>query len=582
MIETLHIRNFAPAENLTIEFQPGFNVITGETGAGKSILIGALGLALGERADKNAIRAGAESCSVEAAIAPGKSGELKTALRELGIAEPDSGQIIIRRSISASGASKAFVNDTPVTAAALKRIGDALIDMHGPHEHQSLFLPDMQLKLLDAYGGAADQCSEYIEARAAALALERELKTLAGNDPEENRRRLEELSFQAKEIRDAGISDEDESAVSREHSLLANAQLIVELAQQAQESLAESDYSAFSMLVKARQALSGLAPLLPEAAAWIEETGGIASRAQELARDISALAQSIEADPGRMQWVEDRMSLYARLKRKYGRTAADVLEFAESAEARLKDLENMDETIRRLESELRAASSRMRQRGLALREARLKAAKRLSEAISRQIRDLGFMRSEFSVKLDPSEPGPLGMDQAEFMFAPNVGEPAKPVRLCASSGEISRVMLAVKSVLAGHDRVPVLVFDEIDVNLGGKTADAVGAKLAGLAAGRQVLCITHLAQVARHADTHFLVEKQARDGRVFTSARRLGDTERAEEIARMLGGAEDSELALAHAREMLERAPEVKRRSEPRPRKQYHSEKTTTKDTKFH
>ncbi len=554
MLQSLHIANYALADSLAVTLSPGLNVITGETGAGKSILIGALGLALGARADRSLIRAGADTCSVTAVFDMAGLEALAPILDEAGVPDSGNGSLVLRRVVASAGSGKAFINDVPVTQRLLERVGDSLVDMHGPHEHQSLFQPAFQLEILDAYGRLGKQKASYTAAFARLKELEEAHRDLAEGDPAALMREAEMLRFQIKEIEDATISVDEEAAIRAEHDLLGQSQRIVELGAAAQSALYEGETSAFSALGLAQKMLTELAGLAPEAESWRLEARTLAANAQELANAVGALLQRLEADPGRLQWLDERLALYNRLCRKYGPDVSSVIVFLEQARTRLANIESREERLRSIEAELKAASSELPVAGAPLTRGRRAAAARLAKAVAGELRELGFARAELLIELKAAPPSPSGLEQIEFQFAPNPGEPASPLRATASSGEISRVMLAIKSVLADHDRVPVLIFDEIDVNLGGKTAHAVGRKLAALGRSRQIIAITHLPQVAVHGANHLFVAKAGAAGRTVTRVAALEKKARVEEIARMLGGSEPSSVAMRHAKELLDEA----------------------------
>ncbi len=554
MIQTLQIRNLALVENVRIEFGAGMNVITGETGAGKSILIGALGLALGDRADREMIRSGEEFCSVEAAFCLRDPKAVNGLLDESGIPSCENGELIIRRIVAASGAGRILVNDTSITLQALKRIGDLLVDIHGPHDHQSLIKGDFQLAALDDYGALNKERASFAELYRKARELEDKKNELLAGGEDAAARRIDTLEFQVKEIEAAELQLDEEEAVLREHAVLGNSQRILELTQTIISALAEDESSAFSDMVTVQQALGELVPLMEKAQVWKNEARSIAVQTQELAADISGFVQGIDQDPARLQWLDERLATYRKLKRKYGNTVEDVLTHLRQSKEMLNELLARAERINEIEVELAGAHAAMSKIGVKLRAARNEVAKRLSGAVARELRALGFGQSVFAISIREAEPNLSGMDEVEFQFAPNKGEAMRLLSVIASSGEISRVMLALKSVLADQDAVPTLVFDEVDMNIGGTTASAVGLKLAGLAEKRQLLCITHLPQVAIHGTTHFSVAKEERKGRTVTGISPVEKEARVEEIARMLGGRDSTAVALRHARELLKKA----------------------------
>jgi len=553
MLQTLRVKNLALVENVKVDFEPGLNVVTGETGAGKSVLLGALGLVLGERADKGMIRAGADAYGVEAAFLLADDSEIDTILEDSGLDPCEDGQLVIRRIVSEAGASKNFVNASPTTLQVLKRLGALLVDMHGPHDHQSLLDPAYQLDLLDAFGHLWDEREAYETVYAERRALE-EQRAALNIDDEEAARQLDMLAFQVKEIEDAALEEGEEEALEQEHKVVANAQRILELANGIVEALTEGDGAAFAALAEAQRGLEELARLAPDGAAWQDEAKSIAIQIQELSGTVSGYAQSVETDPGRLQWLDDRIALYHTLKRKYDASVPGILAVLEKAKQRLHDLSTRTAQRAELDARIQATTRKLEKVGGTLRNKRVSAGKQLSEAITAALADLGLAHGTFEVSVSDCEPRATGLDIVDFGFAPNIGEPMRPLKAIASSGEISRVMLAIKAVLAAHDKIPVLVFDEIDANVGGEMGNAVGQKLQGVAEGHQVLCITHLPQVAVHGTTHFRVSKQVGDARTATSIERLDEKARAEEIARMLGGPDLTTVTMQHARELLRAA----------------------------
>lgn len=550
MLLTLRVKNLALVENVRIDFEPGLNVITGETGAGKSILMGALNLLLGDRADKKYIRAGAEACGAEALFKLARPQVLNALLENLGVSPCEDGQLIVRRIVKAAGGGQSLINDSPVTLQALKQVGELLVDMHGPYDHQSLFSPAFQLEVLDAYGQVGEARAAYDEAYQAWTALRAEREELQGAG-EDVTAQIEVLSFRVKEIEEIAPVEGEDEAVAREHLTVSHAQRILELGDGVRKALQEGEGSAFDSLAAAQRNLEELARLLPEAEEWKIEARALAVQLQSLSGTIGSTLDRVEADPGRLQWLEQRLAAYQKLKRKYGGSVAEVLALLAENKARLRKLLNRGERLAELDGRIAAAQAAVLKKGRALGKQRREAAGQVAQAVTRELRELGFPHGAFAVELREGEPQASGLDVVSFGFAPNVGEPMRPLRDIASSGEISRVMLATKAVLAGHDRIPVLVFDEVDANLGGEMGHAVGRKLAQLGKSHQVLCITHLPQVAVHGGAHFAVAKRVRDERTYTEVERLEGEVRVEEIARMLGGKDLTKVTLQHARAML-------------------------------
>lgn len=554
MLKTLHIRNLALAASVGIEFRPGMNVITGETGAGKSLLIGALRLLLGERADRSMIRTGETSSTIMAEFELAGPDAVNTVLEESGLEPCDGGTLIIRRVISESN-SKVFINDQPVTLPLLRRIGELLVDMHGPYDHQSLLKTETQLEILDAFGGHDNELDAYRNVYRELLKVKRQIEELDAKAENGNiAQQIEFLEYRVEEIEQAGLSADEEAEVVSEHSTIANAQNIILHANAVMGALTEGEYCAFESLAAAQRELTQLIKLLPEAEEWHDELEEAVTRIQEIARSVELSASHIDAGPERMQWLDDRLTTYQTLKRKYGPSLEEVIENGEKWKEELDELRGLDRKRAELQQECDSLLRKTEAAGKILHEKRTDTADRLSEQITRELVDLGFEHGFFDVMLTQCEPCSAGTTEIEFGFAPNAGEDMRPLRAIASSGEISRVMLAVKAVLARQDKVPLLVFDEIDANVGGEIANAVGEKLGQVAAHHQILCITHLPQVAVHGSTHFAVAKKVEDGRTYTGIRQLNKEERAEEIARMLGGRELTSSVMQHAEELISNA----------------------------
>lgn len=550
-LASLRIRNLALVEDLTWHPGAGLVAITGETGAGKSLLIGALQLLLGERADKALIRAGAESCTVEAVFDVGEARELDAWLGEQGAEPCAEGELLLKRTLSATGAGRQFLNGSACTLSALKALGDRLVDLHGPHDHQSLFSREAQTRVLDAYAGAGAMAADFAAAHREQARLTGEIARLRGLEHEAALRR-DLLAHAAKEIGEAKLrAGEEEEVVSRLRAA-GNSRRLIELGAQMQSALgAEGEGGVRSTLAEAVRAARELARLDDAARGMLESLEEIAGRVADLENEVRRYAERIEADPATLQDLEARADLLQSLKRKYGGTIGEVMARGEEAARDLEDIETRGEKIGAMEKDAAAAAAKMTKLAKALSAARTKAAPALAKAVTKELRELGFLRAELGVRLERlDEPRGLGAELAEFEFAPNPGEPAKALRAIASSGEISRVMLALKSVLAGQDGVPLLVFDEIDANVGGEVAVKVGQKMRALSRAHQVLCITHLPQVAAAAHRQFAVTKEFDGQRTQTAVGELAGTEREVELARMLGG-QDTDSARAHARTLL-------------------------------
>src|SRR5213083_2766249 len=544
VLNLLRIKNLALVEELEWQLEPGFVAITGETGAGKSIIIGALQLLLGERADKSLIRTGADLCTVEAVFTGKELQKSNPQLVESGI-EPCENDLILKRTLSSTGTNRQFINGSLTTLSILKNLGDELVDLHGPHDHQSLLSPETQLSLLDSFARAQEQLDQYRKHY-------RQLQTLlaehtALNTAETAREQeLDLLRHQINEIKSANLVADEEEEIEKRYKLASNSKRLIELASSIVNKLSESDGSVLSQLAETQRLLRELEKIDNSIAQFSSAHAASVVELSEIARALSAYAEKLDLDPEQLAALEQRVSLFEALKRKYGGSVGEVIAFGERAAERMRKIEDRDIELERLGKEIENVHAQMNRVGEALRKLRVKAAPKLSENIQRNLRDLGFRQSKFEAKLSAlDEPRPNGFDSVELLFSPNPGEPLKPLRAIASSGEISRLMLAIKSALAAHDAIPLLVFDEIDTNVGGEIAHAVGAKMQTLGRDHQVICITHLPQVAATASAHFVVTKDVSRGRTFSNLREVSGKARREEIARMLGGRSEPAVQLA-------------------------------------
>ena len=549
-LSLLRIKNLALVEDLEWQLAPGFTAITGETGAGKSIIIGALQLLLGERTDKSLIRTGAESCTVEAVFAGKELKQLASFLDESGVENTDD-ELIVKRSFSTVGTNRQFINGSPTTLGVLKRLGDDLVDLHGPHDHQSLLSPERQLALLDGYAHNAETLQKFSEAYRRLQSLRAEHASLSSAESAREQE-IDLLRHQISEITGANLAAGEEEEISSRYRLASNSKRLLELAAAISRRLSEADDAILPQLAETQRLLRDLEKIDPEKSALADAHAACVVELSEISRTMGQYAEQLDLDPAQLSALEERVTLFETLKRKYGGSIPEVIAFGESAAERMRKIEGRDAELERLSQEIESARGDLERIGHALHKARSKAAPKLAENIRANLRDLGFRQSEFEVQLTALEEArPAGFDSVELLFSPNPGEPAKPLRLIASSGEISRLMLAIKSSLAAQDAIPLLVFDEIDANVGGEIANAVGEKMRKLAAEHQVLCITHLPQVAAAAATQFVVTKEVVGGRTHSRLSEVSGKARQEEIARMLGGKTDS--ALKHAATLLKR-----------------------------
>ena len=557
MLTTLRIKNLALVADLTLELQPGYNAISGETGAGKSILIGALNLALGQRGDRTLIRAGADACSVEAMFDVSRvNSTINAFLDQSGLEPCDQNQLVIKRALTAAGANRQFINGSPTTLNMLSTLGEWLVDMHGPHEHQSLLQPARQLAILDAFGKLGPKRDEF-----AALVRERarieDAKAELIVDEKTYAQQLDLLRFQAREIEEAKIQSDEDEHIESEYRRAGNAARLLELGQTALGLLSENDSAVLTQAGAVGRVLRDLQRVDATAQSLLTLHEQCVSALHDLQTELSRYVESVHLDPARLRELEERLNLLQSLKRKYGSTLPEVIAFGEEARRKLESLEQRDAELARLNAELQKISGELLRVGHQLSAERRKVIPRLGKAAAKELSALGFQQSKFDVAITSqaeisnlkSQISQSGLDTIEFQFAPNPGEPARPLRAIASSGEMARVMLALKTVLAAEDEVPVLIFDEVDANVGGETANAVGEKMKQIARNHQVLCITHLAPVAAHADAHFLVTKQMKDGRTISEIELLNKADRVNELARMLGST--GAAARKHAETLL-------------------------------
>ena len=548
-LTSLRIRNLALVEDLQWRMGRGFIAVTGETGSGKSIILGALKLILGERADKTLIRTGEDACTVEAVFELADAASLNPWLEEQGVEPCEGGELILKRTFTRSGTNRQFINASATTLAVLEELGNSLVDLHGPHDHQSLLSVEKQLDLLDAFAGSGALRRDYEALYRALLALIAEHDALAQSESSLERE-LDLLRHQVHEIEAAALREDEEDELVARYHVATNSRRLVELSTQIARRLADADDALLPGLAELTRLFRELEKLDPATAPLAQAHCGALTGLEETARELERYAGRLELDPARLAELEDRVTLLETLKRKYGKNISDVIAFGAQAAERLRKIESRGAELDRLSREIDTARAALLSAGAKLSARRKGAAPKLAADVCRQLRDLGFKKSGFEMPLATAEkPGPHGMETVEFLFAPNPGEPLKPLKAIASSGEISRVMLAVKSSLAAQDMVGLLVFDEIDANVGGEIAHTVGAKMRSLGEGRQVLCITHLPQVAAAAAAQFVVTKDFKEGRTHSHLAAVEGEARVEEIARMLGG--KSESALAHARELL-------------------------------
>lgn len=548
MLKWMRLTNLALVDKADMEFGPGFNVITGETGAGKSVIMGGVGLLLGGRADKSAIRIGTDRCEVsgEFFVGDGSASRVKAILDEAGIESDPAGNLLVRRVITASS-SRNFVNESPVTLQILHRIGEVLVDIHGASENHQLLKNQNQLDMLDRFGRLDAELAEVRAVWSELAKLRQEKKSFAESMPsaEETAR----FRRDAAEIEKAApVSGEDEELEAR-HTVAAHSKSIIEVALTAANALSECEDSLADRVGQVRRMLGDLEKFDPDhAEQFIRAIEEISAQVMSLSNDLTDHASEVDIDEGEFMAMEERLRVLQTMKRRYGPTLDDVLAHLAFLQSKIEAYDNSEvirENFGKREKEL---LSRLTAACARLSAARKKAGKALAKQIGSELKKLGFKRSDFEVVVMDAAPGADGADRIEFMFTANPGVPLMPLREVASSGELSRVMLAAKTVLAEADSIPILIFDEIDANIGGETASRVGQEIAALAENKQILCISHLPQVACNASVHFMVSKESAADVTTTHIRRLDKASRINEISRMLGG---GEIAHEHAEAML-------------------------------
>jgi DNA repair protein RecN (Recombination protein N) len=565
MLTRLYIKQYALIEELALELESGLNIITGETGAGKSIIIDALGLILGERADADAVRKGAEKAVVEGIFAAAGNRKLRALL---AAHELDGGdELILRREITVKGQSRAFINDSPATLAVLREVGDLMVDLHGQHEHQSLLRPETHVDMVDDFGGLDGLVREFEAAYHAARASLRELQELRSREAQlREKRSLYE--FQANEIDAVAPRAGEEDALESELVILENAERLFAATERLHQMLYEGDNAVHDQLVIARNELENLAAIDKAFEEHRAEAASAAAIVDEIAKFVQQYNSRIEFQPGRLDEIRDRLGHIALLKKKYGGSLDAVLAHRETIGRELELAGNFDGEIAKLGARIDAERERASEIATRLSAKRNDAGKKINGAVAKSLAELGIAHGQFETRVhyrpadDPAQAvirvgrewrdaSPKGMDHLEFFLSTNVGEDPKPLVKVASGGEISRVMLALKMILAKSDRLPLLVFDEIDVGVSGRIAQAVGRSMKKLSQFHQVIAITHLPQIAGLADCHIVVEKIEEKKRSFTRVRKLALDERVAEVAKLLSGEEVTGNALKSARELM-------------------------------
>jgi DNA repair protein RecN (Recombination protein N) len=550
MLIEIRLRNLAVIESLSLELGPGLNALTGETGAGKSIIVGALSLLLGERASSESVREGAERGSVEAVFDLSSRPELRRRLDELGF-DAEGDLLVLRREVQAEGRSRAWINGSPATAGVLGEFGRALVDLHGQHEHQTLLRTPEQRAILDAYADGTSLAREVSELFGHVASLgDREERCRARAS--ELRDRAEFLRARLDEIDGAALRPGEDTRVDEELRKLEHAEELAAESEAVHALLYAREGSVSEQLARARDLLERLSRFDPTLSGLREEVDELYHRAAEAGRAAGTYAARVDVSPGRTEELRRRADRIVRLKRRYGPELAGVLETGDRARQELAELDETGLEIEEIRRELAKARTVFGERAAALSEARSEAGARLAREVEAALPKLGMPGARFRVDLQPLDaPGSSGAERVQFLASLNPGFDVRPLARIASGGELSRVMLALKAALTREDPIPTLVFDEIDAGIGGAVATSVAAKLEEVAERHQVVVVTHLAQLASRGSIHLRVEKEERDGRALATVRSLEGEGRVREIARMLGGDPDSVISRDHARELL-------------------------------
>ncbi len=564
MLKTLYIKNFALVDQLKVDFNTGLNIITGETGTGKSIIIGALGIILGEKFKIDTLRHGADKSVLEAEFEIENAPELFEYLNEQDV-DSDGNYIIIRRELNESGRSRSFVNDTPVSMPILEHVGNLLVDLHGQHQHQLLLQSFRHISYLDEFANISEKVDEYKTIYTGYLELKKQLDDIVTRE-KEIKQASQMYEFQLNEINTVDPQPEELDEAVKEERILKNSEKLYDITHALFRQLYEEKGSVTEILSSAKIKLDSLIPIDESFGNLKEECENASIIIQELANSLSDYNSKIQFDPDRLETLRQRISVLNGLLKKYGGTIDAVLEHKAHLQNELNRIDNLDEEIAHIRKQADTALTQLKNKGLELSKIRKEFAKKLSDSVTNELASLGMSKSRFDVSVRYNDSGndnnisidgkdvkvsQKGLDRVEFLISANPGEALKPLTMVASGGEISRIMLALKSLLAKADHVPVLIFDEIDIGISGRIAQAVGKSMKKLAHSHQILCITHLPQIASLGDYHYLVEKNQDDHSTQTSIRILEKSERVEHIARLIGGDTLSDAHLQSAAELL-------------------------------
>ena len=559
MLSLLHIENIALIQSADIRFEPGFNVLTGETGAGKSIVIDSIGAVLGERTSRELIRTGAKSALVTAVFTQVPN---LPWLEENGFPTGEE-ELLLQRELQGDGRNVCRIDGKLVTVAQLRELGRQLLNIHGQHDGQQLLDPASHLGYLDQFGGCQPLLESYQEAYRKWHDIRREMDKLQMDEAERSRR-VDTLNYQIQELERAQLKAGEDEELSARRTLLRSAGRLMEAVQSAEFALSgdEDRDGACSLIAQAEGEVQGVSSISPELSELSEKLTALRCAADDAADTLRDLSRSFDFSPGELDQVEERLDLLYRLRKKYGPTVEDMLSYLDRCRKELDQIQYADDTLARLEKDLKKAQKEAARRGEVLSQARREAAGALQARVQEELRQLDMPKVQFQTEFTPKggEAGmdETGLDEVQFLMSANLGEALKPIQRVASGGELARIMLALKNVLAEGDQIGTLVFDEVDTGVSGRAAQKVAEKMAQVARGKQVLCVTHLPQIAAMADTHFSVQKGEREGRTYTRLERLDRSQRREELARLIGGASITPSLLESAEELLRQAEQQK------------------------
>ena len=559
MLSLLHIENIALIQSADIRFEPGFNVLTGETGAGKSIVIDSIGAVLGERTSRELIRTGAKSALVTAVFTQVPP---LPWLEENGFPAGEE-ELLLQRELQGDGRNVCRIDGKLVTVAQLRELGRQLLNIHGQHDGQQLLDPASHLGYLDQFGGCQPLLEDYQEAYRKWHDIRREMDKLQMDEAERSRR-VDTLNYQIQELERAQLKAGEDEELSARRTLLRSAGRLMEAVQSAEFALSgdEDRDGACSLIAQAEGEVQGVASISPELGELSEKLTALRCAADDAADTLRDLSRSFDFSPGELDQVEERLDLLYRLRKKYGPTVEDMLAYLDRCRKELDQIQYADDTLARLEKDLKKAQKEAARRGESLSQARREAAGALQARVQEELRQLDMPKVQFQTEFTPKggEAGmdETGLDEVQFLMSANLGEALKPIQKVASGGELARIMLALKNVLAEGDQIGTLVFDEVDTGVSGRAAQKVAEKMAQVARGKQVLCVTHLPQIAAMADTHFSGQKGEREGRTYTRLERLDRSQRREELARLIGGASITPSLLESAEELLRQAEQQK------------------------